>query len=289
LVLVSLAPMTLAGPQDRNVNSGLTAVGTPLAIHGYDPVGYFTENLATVGSAKYTAKHAGAAYRFASAANKKAFDKNPTDYLPQYGGFCAYGVSVNKKFDGDPRVFKIVGGKLYFNLNPDIKAEWVKDIRGNIGKANGHWQKLQDKPVDDASVGDKQNVGTGLTGAGAPLAIHGYDSVAYFTDGLSMPGSAKHTATHNGAAYRFVSKANKKAFEKDPASFLPQYGGFCAFGVSVGKKFDGDPRVFEVVDGKLYFNLNPDIKSKWVKDIPGNVRKADRKWTDIRAKSVAAL
>ena len=104
-----------------------------------------------------------------------------------------------------------------------------------------------------------------------------------------MIGSAKQTAVHKGAAYRFVSESNHKRFEKNPARYLPRYGGFCAYGVSVGKKFDGDPRVFKIVDDTLYFNLNPEIKATWVKDIPGNIRKADRNWTRIESKAVASL
>ena len=120
-------------------------------------------------------------------------------------------------------------------------------------------------------------------------AIEGADPVAYFTDGVPMIGSAKHTSVHEGAAYRFVSESNRKRFESSPADYLPQYGGFCAYGVSVGKKFDGDPRVFKVVDDKLFFNLNPEIKATWTKDIPGNVRKADRNWERIRDRAARSL
>ena len=140
-----------------------------------------------------------------------------------------------------------------------------------------------------AMAADERNIGTGVTAAGAPLAIHGYDPVAYFTDGAAMIGSYKHTYVHNGASYRFVSDVNRKKFERSPERYAPQFGGFCAFGVSVGKKFDGDPRVFKVVDDKLYFNLNPEIKATWVKDIPGNVRKAERNWSRIGSKAVASL
>ena len=102
------------------------------------------------------------------------------------------------------------------------------------------------------------NASTGMTLAGAPLAIHGYDAVAYFDDGAARIGKAAHTATHGNTAYRFVSEANKKKFESNPARYAPQYGGYCAFGVAVGAKFDGDPTLFRIVDDKLYLNLNPD-------------------------------
>lgn len=131
-------------------------------------------------------------------------------------------------------------------------------------------------------AGADVNTTNGMTLAKAPLAAHGFDSVAYFTESRAVLGSAAHSATHNGAAYRFSSAANKLAFEKNPTAYAPQFGGFCAFGVSVGAKFDGDPRLFKVVGGKLYFNLNSDIQKSWLKDVPGNIRKADVNWTKIR-------
>ena len=68
---------------------------------------------------------------------------SPDKYLPAYGGFCAYGTALGKKLDGDPRVWKIVDGTLYFNLNPDIAVAWAKDIPGNIAKANANWSRIR--------------------------------------------------------------------------------------------------------------------------------------------------
>jgi YHS domain-containing protein len=119
-------------------------------------------------------------------------------------------------------------------------------------------------PAAALPVSQQQNVSVGLTAVGAPLAIHGYDTVAYFTEGKPMLGSAKHTAKHDGAAYRFASEFNKEMFEKKPTAYLPQFGGYCAFGVTVENKFDGDPRVFAVVDG--------------------NIRKASKQWSKIENK-----
>ena len=133
------------------------------------------------------------------------------------------------------------------------------------------------------------NTSTGITLAGAPLAIHGYDPVAYFTEGRAVMGKAEFAATHNDAAYRFSSEANKRKFERNPDRYVPQYGGFCAYGVSAGAKFDGVPHLFKVVNGKLYLNLNEEIQKKWLEDIPGNLRKADANWNRIRGKSPAEL
>ena len=124
---------------------------------------------------------------------------------------------------------------------------------------------------------------------GKALALKGYDPVAYFTEGEARVGSDAHVAVHDGAAYRFVSEANRKAFEKEPGRYLPQFGGFCAYGVTVGAKFDGDPRVFAVVDGKLYLNLNPDIQAKWEEDVKGNIGKAETGWQGIRDKDPGEL
>ena len=119
--------------------------------------------------------------------------------------------------------------------------------------------------------------------------VGGYDPVAYFTDGKPMRGSGYHVAVHEGVTYAFASAEHKKAFEKDPAKFLPAYGGYCAYGVAVGKKFVADPEVWRIVDGKLYLNLDKGIQGKWEKDVPGYIRKADGNWKEIRDKAPGAL
>ncbi len=144
-IVFSLAPAARAAGR-INVSSGLTLTGSaPLAIHGYDPVAFFTEGKAIVGQAAHSVAHDGAAFYFASEKNQKAFEANPSHYLPQYGGFCAFGVALGAKFDSDPRLFAVVEDKLYFNLNPDIQAKWKADLDGNIKKAEGNWPKIQDK------------------------------------------------------------------------------------------------------------------------------------------------
>ena len=132
-----------------------------------------------------------------------------------------------------------------------------------------------------AQAADEVNVVPGLSIAGAPLALHGYDPVAYFTAGKPQRGTDALVHVHEGAAYRFSSQANLDRFKADPARFAPQYGGFCAYGVSVGKKFDGDPRLWKIEDGKLYLNLNEEIYQAFLEDVDGNIEKADDNWQDI--------
>lgn len=140
-----------------------------------------------------------------------------------------------------------------------------------------------------AFAGVDVNTTNGLTSAGPGLALHGYDAVAYFTEKKPLRGQAMYSATHRDATYRFASKANLETFQANPQKYVPQYGGFCAYGVSVGAKFDGDPTLWKVVDGKLYLNLNPEIQKKWEKDISGSIVKADQKWTVIKDKTSAEL
>lgn len=140
-----------------------------------------------------------------------------------------------------------------------------------------------------AHAADEVNVARGLSVAGAPLALHGYDPVAYFTDGAPKRGSDSITVVHDGAAYRFASQKHADLFKANPARYAPQYGGFCAYGVAVGKKFDGDPHLWTIQNDRLYLNLNPDIVAAFEKDVPGNLKKADSNWTRIRTKAVAEL
>jgi YHS domain-containing protein len=114
------------------------------------------------------------------------------------------------------------------------------------------------------------------------LALRGYDPVSYFTDGAPTPGEIDITAEHQGAIYRFASAEHKAMFEADPAKYAPQYGGYCAFGLAQGYKFDGDPQVWKIVDDKLYLNLSPKVSTIWQQDVPGNIENADAKWQMVK-------
>jgi len=120
-------------------------------------------------------------------------------------------------------------------------------------------------------------------------AVQGYDVVTYHTGKRPLRGNGHFVATHDGATYQFSSKENLEAFNKNPAKYVPAYNGYCAFGVSVGKKFVGDPEVWRVVDGKTYLNLDTSIQGKWLEDVPGRIKTADSKWNKIKDKSPASL
>lgn len=119
--------------------------------------------------------------------------------------------------------------------------------------------------------------------------LSGYDPVAYHTEGKPVKGSGYHVAEHEGVTYLFASKKNRKRFEADPERFLPAYGGFCAFGVSLGKKFASDPEVWRIENGKLFLNLDDKIQKKWEKDLSGHINSADANWPEIKEKAAAEL
>ncbi|MEM9632903.1 MAG: YHS domain-containing (seleno)protein [Pseudomonadota bacterium] len=129
---------------------------------------------------------------------------------------------------------------------------------------------------------DEYNTSSGLTAAGAPLGLHGVDPVAFVNLGNRIDGTARHTAVHDGVAYYFASKETMDKFSANPAAYLPQNGGFCTFGVSVGKKFDGDPQYAAIVDDKLYLFLNEEIFREFQKDEAGTITKAAKNWKQIR-------
>ncbi len=140
-----------------------------------------------------------------------------------------------------------------------------------------------------ATAADEYNVSSGLTAASAPLALHGVDTVAFITTGNRIEGSAKFAAVHDGVAYYFSTQANLDTFNAAPAEYIPQNGGFCTFGVSVGKKFDGDPRWADVRNGRLYVFLSEDIFNAYMRDPEGAIAKADAKWGEIRSTAATEL
>jgi YHS domain-containing protein len=128
-------------------------------------------------------------------------------------------------------------------------------------------------------------------GASAVSAVGagGYDLVSYHQGAKPLPGNGNHIVEQDGVTYLFTNQANADEFAGNPEKYLPAYGGFCAYGVAVGKKFVGDPNVWEIVDGRLYLNLDTRIKGIWSKDIAGNLKKAEGAWSRIRDQAPADL
>ena len=119
---------------------------------------------------------------------------------------------------------------------------------------------------------------TAFSAAAAEPALDGYCPVCYISAGKAVKGTKELSATHAGKTYYFVSQEALDAFNGDPEKFLPQYDGYCAYGMSLGKKFESDPTVFTVVDEKLYLNKDESIGKLFKKDTEDHIVKADAQW-----------
>lgn len=117
-----------------------------LAIQGYDPVAYFTENKAEKGKKEFAVFYDGAVYYFSSLQNKEVFKASPARYEPQYGGWCAYAMgATGEKVEVDPETFKIVGGRLflfYHSWTNNTLNKWNKDESNLLARADANWHKF---------------------------------------------------------------------------------------------------------------------------------------------------
>ena len=136
---------------------------------------------------------------------------------------------------------------------------------------------------------DEYNVSTGTTLSGLGVALRGDDVVALATGLKATPGHAKHTVEHDGVAYYFSSEETMKQFAANPKRYMPQYGGFCAFGVAIGKKLDAAPRFADIVDGKLYVFLNAVAFAKYKEDKAGTLAKAEQNWPAMHHVAISAV
>ncbi|MGX1098093.1 YHS domain-containing (seleno)protein [Amorphus sp. MBR-141] len=153
LVAIGLSSAALAGEQYVDT--------TGFAASGYDVVAYFDlpqvppgtpQPAAVPGRKDITASYNGATFAFASAANRDAFLANPEKYAPAYDGHCAYGVAKGGKVPGNPNLWRIVDGRLYLNITPNVVTFWEEDIPGNIATAQKNWSGIEAEAASDKAV-----------------------------------------------------------------------------------------------------------------------------------------
>ena len=133
-------------------NIDMNADANDVAIKGYDAVSYFYNNGPVEGSEQFTATYKNAIYQFSSAKNRDLFRANPQKYAPQFGGYCAMGVALEKKLDTDPMAYKIVDGKLYLNLNAAVQKKWLTDVPGYIETADDNWRDIKGKTAEELNA-----------------------------------------------------------------------------------------------------------------------------------------
>lgn len=134
---------------------------TGFAVSGYDVVAYFDLDQAPVGQAQpagipgkknITAEYNGATFAFSSEANKDRFLADPAAFAPQYDGHCAYGVSKGGKVPGNPNLWRIVDGKLYLNITPNVVGFWEEDIPGNLKLSENNWVNIEPAPASTNTI-----------------------------------------------------------------------------------------------------------------------------------------
>ena len=154
-VIFSLLLSVWTTAQDSKI--GYFTTTYKVAIQGYDLVAYFKENKAVRGTDLFGARYDNTNFFFSSAENRDAFLQDPQRYLPQFGGWCAYGMGVREethgyppgKYNVNPEAFKIIDGKLYLFFDGPFKdqrfnalEEWNKDEENLKKHAEAHWQEI---------------------------------------------------------------------------------------------------------------------------------------------------
>lgn len=114
-----------------------------IALKGYDPVAFFTEQKAVKGTDTIRLVWKAATWLFSSLSNREQFRSNPEKFAPQYGGYCAYGVAGNHKSPTETDTWTVVDGRLYFNYNQAVRKLWLQDTVQLIRKANLNWEKIK--------------------------------------------------------------------------------------------------------------------------------------------------
>jgi YHS domain-containing protein len=115
-------------------------------------------------------------------------------------------------------------------------------------------------------------------------AINGYDVVAFFKQSKPVMGVESLAYDYKGVKWLFATQDDLNTFKANPGHFVPQYGGYCAYGTSQGHKAPTQPETWTIVDDKLYFNYNLKVKEMWSKDRPALITKADKNWPELKDK-----
>lgn len=147
LLLVTVFTVSIASAQTQTDvrKKQFNLDNTALAIEGYDPVAYFTQQKAIEGKKEIALTDNGITYHFATTQDRDLFKTNPAKYEPQYGGWCAYAMGAKgEKVEIDPKTFKLVDNKLYLFYNKffnNTKKSWDKDEANLKTKADANWAK----------------------------------------------------------------------------------------------------------------------------------------------------
>ncbi|MDX1942050.1 MAG: YHS domain-containing (seleno)protein [Saprospiraceae bacterium] len=250
-------------------------------LDGYDAVAFFTDSMPVKGVKEFQSTFKGAIYQFASAEHKALFDADPEKYKVQYGGWCAYAVSLGRIAPIIIDTWSIVDGRLYIQHNDRAVRGWEKDVPGNIVKADKYWALVAGNKGKQIVTDEEKRYLVNVEEKKDRLILEGYDPVAYFKENKPVKGNPQFTARVDGATYWFSSEENQNEFKDNAEKYKPQYGGYCAYAVSRNKLRPIDPTIFQIVDGRLMLQHSKQADRLFKEDVPGNVKLADGYWPGL--------
>jgi YHS domain-containing protein len=143
LILGGCAAINAQNPSGnlRPVNAHVVGEQSSVMLNGHDVVSYFTQGKHAQGDAKFASTYENVTFHFASAEHKALFDKEPTKYIPQYGGYCVNGIVYGIPWGGDADTWRIEGGKLYIFGGKGSKDAFELDVPGNMKLAQKYWDE----------------------------------------------------------------------------------------------------------------------------------------------------
>ncbi len=245
-------------------------------IDGYDPVAFFTEGQPVKGSSDIQSNYKGAIYQFASEEHKALFEENPEKYKAQFGGWCAYAVSLGRIAPIDISTWSIINDRLVIQHNERAVRGWEKDPQGNLVKADKYWPYVAGNEGKQILTDEERQFLVNVDREG--VIIDGYDPVAYFTENSAVKGNPQYTARYDGATYQFSSEVNQTMFKDNPKMFAPEYGAFCAYAMSINRLRPVDPEIFQIVDGRLMLQHSQKAYDLFNEDLDSSVQLADKNW-----------
>ena len=115
------------------------------------------------------------------------------------------------------------------------------------------------------------------------IALNGYDVVAFFEKRQAIRGSRTYSIKWKGLEWWFINNQYRDLFTENPEKYLPQFGGYCAFGVANGYKAPVKPAAFTIVENKLYFNFAKYIQKRWLENMDQKIAEAEKRWSKVKS------
>lgn len=231
------------------------------AAGGFCLVSYFDEGREKPlsGDPAHQMTYIGEVYYFSSAEAKKKFEAAPYKYLPQLGGMCvtALGGPYANRLPGNPRIFSIFEGRLYFYSSTRAKRTYEDKLEPLTQRAHRRF-----------------NV----------PAAGGHCPVSYRLEQKARKGTSVFRSVYRGYAYDMSSQDFQDAFDKGPANYVPAYHGFCPVSIADDVLWLGDPTVFSILNGKTYLLKDAKAKQKFDAETAAILKQADTKWLTLKGR-----